>query len=84
VTPRNASSWKEETDLDRLHVRLSAANKSAVQALRTIGSSLESAKLQRFREEVAQVRAIAKRFNEVREINAAQVIRRMIERGLEK
>jgi hypothetical protein len=84
VTPRNASSWKEETDLDRLHVRLSAANKSAVQALRTIGSSLESAKLQRFREEVANVRAMAKRIDDVREINAAQVIRRMIERGLEK
>jgi hypothetical protein len=45
---------------------------------------LESAKLQRFTEEIAKVRAIKKRIEEVREINAAQAIRGMIERGLEK
>jgi hypothetical protein len=56
----------EEAELQRLLRALPEATKRATDALRKIGPKLDGPALQRFREEIAKVRIMKQRIDEIR------------------
>jgi hypothetical protein len=57
---------EEEVELRQLCRALPEATKRATEALRKIGVTLDGVGLQRFRDEVAKVRVIKQRIDEIR------------------
>jgi hypothetical protein len=57
---------EEDGELDQLRKSLLEATKRATEALRKIGPTMDGPALQRFREEIAKVRIMQQRIDEIR------------------
>jgi hypothetical protein len=66
MAPRAVVFPEEEGELRQLRGALLEATKRASDALRKIGPTMEGAALQRFREEIAKIRIMQQRIDEIR------------------
>jgi hypothetical protein len=66
MAPRAVIFPEEEGELQQLREALLEATKRASEALRKIGPTMEGAALQRFREEIAKIRIMQQRIDEIR------------------
>jgi hypothetical protein len=66
MAPRAVIFPEEEGELQQLRASLLEATKRASEALRKIGPTMEGAALQRFREEIAKIRIMQQRIDEIR------------------
>jgi hypothetical protein len=68
MAPRAVIFPEEDGEREQLRKALLEATKRATEALRKIGPSMEGPALQRFREEVAKIRIMQQRIDEIRVI----------------
>jgi hypothetical protein len=66
MAPRTVIFPEEDGELQQLREALLEATKRASEALRRIGPKMEGAALQRFRKEIAKVRIMQQRIDEIR------------------
>jgi hypothetical protein len=66
MAPRAVIFPPEDGELQQLREALQEATKRASEALRRIGPTMEGAAMQRFREEIAKVRIMKQRIDEIR------------------
>jgi hypothetical protein len=66
MAPRVVIFPPEDGELQQLREALLEATKRASEALRKIGPTMDGAAMQRFREEIAKVRIMKQRIDEIR------------------
>jgi hypothetical protein len=66
MAPRTVIFPEEDGELRQLRKSLLEATKRATEALRKIGPTMDGPALQRFREEIAKVRIMQQRIDEIR------------------
>jgi hypothetical protein len=66
MAPRAVIFPPEDGELQQLREALLEATKRASEALRKIGPTMDGAAMQRFREEIAKVRIMKQRIDEIR------------------
>jgi hypothetical protein len=66
MAPRAVIFPPEDGELQQLREALLQATKRASEALRKIGPTMDGAAMQRFREEIAKVRIMKQRIDEIR------------------
>jgi hypothetical protein len=66
MAPRAVIFPPEDGELQQLREALLEATKRASEAMRKIGPTMEGAAMQRFREEIAKVRIMKQRIDEIR------------------
>jgi hypothetical protein len=66
MAPRTVIFPEEDGELQQLREGLLEATKRATEALRKIGPTMDGPALQRFREEIAKVRIMQQRIDEIR------------------